>query len=61
MSKLERGGEKGAGYDRCLVCYCVLFRAEKVQVYVTPGVNESKAFKLRFIDKIYFINCYSIS
>ena len=62
MSKLERGGEKGAGgtTDACFVTV-YFFRTEKVQVYVTPGVNESKAFKFRFINNIYFINCYSIS
>ena len=59
MSKLERGAEKGAGgtTDAWFVTVYV-FRAEKVQVYVTPGVNESRAFKLRFINNIHFINWY---
>ena len=62
MSKLERGWEKGAGGTTDAWFGTVyFFRAEKVKVYVTPGVNESKAFKLRFINNIYFFNCYSIS
>ena len=55
MCKLG-GGTTGAWF---FTVYFLGRKRCKSGFYVAPGVNESKAFKFRFVNKINFVNCYS--